>query len=347
MVMWFRKRDRSPPKPWFRQGEPPRITMDRTMVEGLDLMEAMLTDPALFPPGGSPGKPADDVERQAHLQRIRGFRDALKSGQAPEYVDGAMRGRAAGPLLMAAAFEGNLDKLKSLIAIGAALNAHYKDGFTPLMAASVKGHIDCVQALIAAGANLEERENTGKTVLFVGASTARGVAIIKLLGAAGVDANAIDSSGMSALFYAVYEDRPQTVKALIDIGTSTETKGPNELTALRVGIEEGHLECVNALIARQANVNARDSGGDTPLMAAARGGQTRCVAALVAAGAAVNATNDGGDTALMHAAYLGHVECVKVLVAARSDRAIKNRQGYTALSIAQAQGHAVCVRALA
>ncbi len=332
MVTSVRKRDRPPREPRGRQGEPPpRMALDRTMVEGLDLMEAMLTDPGLFPPGGAPGTPGEDAERQAHLQRILAFRDALKSGQGPEHVDRAMRGIAAGPLLMAAAFEGNLDKLKAQIAMGASLNAHHKDGFTPLMAASVRGHIDCVQALIAAGANLEERENTGKTVLFI-AAAARGVAIIKLLGAAGIDANAIDSSGMTALFYAVFGDSPEIVKALIDIGTSTETKGPNAITSLTLAIEQGHLDCVNALIAGRANVNARNSGGDTPLMAAARGG---------------HATNDGGDTALMHAAYFGHVECVKALVAAGSDRGVKNRQGYTALSIAQAQRHADCVRALA
>ena len=68
--------------------------------------------------------------------------------------------------LAAAAAEGNLAKIKQLLAAGANKNAQDPFvGLTPLICAAAGGHKAVVEALLAAGADKRARTKTGDTAL--------------------------------------------------------------------------------------------------------------------------------------------------------------------------------------
>ncbi len=182
-------------------------------------------------------------------------------------------------VLMAAAAEGNIDRVKALIAAGANVNAQDNNTLTALMAAALKGHLDCLKALIAAGADVNEKTNPGATALMV-----------------------------AALF-----DQMDCVKALIAAGADVNGKIKNGNTALMAAAQDGSMDRVKGLISFGADVNVKNNDGDTALMAAARNGHADCVKALLAAGADVHARDKDGKTAADQAsAYADIVAALKI-----------------------------------
>jgi serine/threonine-protein phosphatase 6 regulatory ankyrin repeat subunit B len=67
--------------------------------------------------------------------------------------------------LIAAAAEGNVDCIKSLVEAKVDVNAKDKDGTNALMAAAARGHLECVTEILEAGANANEQNADGHTAL--------------------------------------------------------------------------------------------------------------------------------------------------------------------------------------
>lgn len=112
----------------------------------------------------------------------------------------ANNGRTA--LLMAVDF-GNRDGARALVMRGADVNAVDKDGMTPLSIVVKKGDSELVDLLIKKGARLDAVEpRVGKTLLHEAAL--RGYSgVVETLLANGVDKNAKDKDGRTALSYAL------------------------------------------------------------------------------------------------------------------------------------------------
>ena len=62
-----------------------------------------------------------------------------------------------------AAFSGEVEMLKTLIARGAAVDKRDHDGDTPVHYAAAQGEMDCIRALADAGCALELKDNDGET----------------------------------------------------------------------------------------------------------------------------------------------------------------------------------------
>lgn len=84
-------------------------------------------------------------------------------------------------------------------------------------------------------------------------------------------------------------------------------------TALMEAADDGNLRAVNNLIAAGANVNLRNDDAETALMMAADEGHTAVVRSLISAGADVNAEDEDGETALHKALGDRHRETAEVL----------------------------------
>jgi hypothetical protein len=67
--------------------------------------------------------------------------------------------------LVTAAYQGNLDVLKTLFEKGADVNAKDHDGYTPLMMAAINGQYDVVKLLIDYGVDINAKQKDGKTAL--------------------------------------------------------------------------------------------------------------------------------------------------------------------------------------
>ncbi len=79
--------------------------------------------------------------------------------------------------------------------------------------------------------------------------------------------------------------RTEFVQALLDKGVDVNAKDNHGFTALIWAAKGGHTEAVQALLDKGADVNARDNTGKTALMIAASRGHKEIVQLLKEAGA--------------------------------------------------------------
>lgn len=138
-----------------------------------------------------------------------------------------------------------------------------------------------------------------------------------------------------------------TVLALLDDGVDVNAPQGDGATALHWAVHLSDRETTDALIEAGANVNAVNDIGVTPLWLACLNGDAPSADRLLAAGASVNVVLPSGETALMTAARTGNVDVVRLLLARGADaNAKEGSQGQTALMWAVAQGHSDVVKTL-
>lgn len=175
--------------------------------------------------------------------------------------------------------------------------------------------------------------------------------------AEGVDVNAQDQYGCTALMYAAERGSAETVRALLEAGASASLETRNDdgdTVLLCAAFLNSNVEVFKALIAAGADVNASTDFGISVLMAAAGANEDRgrtshtalkyyavqfnpdirVVKALIAAGADVNAQDISGYTALMYAAGHGSADTVRALIEAGAKCDSCNDFGESALMLA-------------
>ena len=121
----------------------------------------------------------------------------------------------------------------------------------------------------------------------------------------GVDVNAQDEEGTTALQLACYQNRYQSydiAKLLITNGAKVNIKNKRGETPLHMTTLNDDVEFTKLLIENGANVNVKDNEGETPL----HGNpfkETDLVKLLVENGANVNAKDNDGLTPLQSACF--------------------------------------------
>lgn len=121
---------------------------------------------------------------------------------------------------------------------------------------------------------------------------------------------------------------------VIPEGVDINARNEEGVTALFVACFAQNLPIVQTLISRGADVNATSEEGWTPLMAASMKGNYPIAKALLDAGADPQATNDvAGCSALMYAAQVGCMDLVKEL-APCSVVNLQSKDGWTAVMLA-------------
>ena len=139
--------------------------------------------------------------------------------------------------------------------------------------------------------------------------------------AEGVDVNAPQGDGTTALHWAAYRDDVDMARALLAAGAHVDARTRlAEYTPLFMASENGNAGMVSLLLGAGTDANAATTTGTTPLMMAAASGSADAVRVLLQAGADVNRRDvNQGQTALMFAAAPGRAEVIRVLVAGGAD----------------------------
>jgi len=109
--------------------------------------------------------------------------------------------------------------------------------------------------------------------------------IVALFLKAGMDVNASDQHGHTALMIASYMGHTNLAKFLLEKGANINARSNEGDTALMEAIYSGHNDTVQLLIEKGADVNARSNGGLSPLMLAGAVGNPEVADALRKAGA--------------------------------------------------------------
>ena len=161
----------------------------------------------------------------------------------------------------------------------------------------------------------------------------------------GMDVNARDGYGMTALMWAVGRGYQDIVKVLLEHGADVEAR--NELLSVWSieKIETGKSDA-RVLYDRMGMLHAKKHYGWTALMWAARNGQTDLVNLLTNSGANINAITKDGWTALVHAIDNKHVETAHLLLERGADPNLIEDDCSPAVSLAAGHGFADLVQAI-
>ncbi len=184
-------------------------------------------------------------------------------------------------VLLRAAFCGFQDAVRVLIKAGADLNVtdldhsnegprpedplNFLRGKTALMHAAARNDVRMVEDLLEAGANVHRATREGIRPLSVAALTGSLECVQTILKADGVDVNARDMNGRTALMSAA---------------------------------RENCYPVMHELLRHNSHVNARDSDGRSVLFATMKSDNVRCVALALKFGAHINQMDNSGKSAL-------------------------------------------------
>ena len=200
--------------------------------------------------------------------------------------------RAIDRAIYRAAGDGDLGRVRNLLAEGANANAVLDGDGTPLMAAAVNGHLPAVELLLAEGANPRLAVPGDGTPLIV-ASTNGHIEVIRRLVQAGAPIDAGVAGDGNPLIAAALRGRLKTVEFLLELGADPNAFVYGDETPLINAAQSGHVPVAEALVKAGAElsltVKAPSSesveGYRSPLSEAERRGHTQMVRWLKARGA--------------------------------------------------------------
>ena len=163
----------------------------------------------------------------------------------------------------------------------------------------------------------------------------------------GVDVNAAEPDGTTALHWAAYSNATEMAQALLSAGAVANVGNRYGVRPLSLAAITGSADVIAALLDAGANPNSTLMEGETALMTASRSGNLEAVELLLDAGANPNAKEHWkGQTALMWASAEGHAQLVPPLVSHGAALDTRSKLGFTALLFAARQGQVDVVQTL-
>ncbi|CAM9644452.1 unnamed protein product [Ectocarpus sp. 4 AP-2014] len=239
----------------------------------------------------------------------------------------------------------------------------------PLIGAAFQGNLDAVRLLLAAGAGGRSGRGIGawmipggegRTLLHAAASGGSAAVVEALLDAgAGVVVNVVargclrTRDGFSPFHVAAIEGSVPVALALARAGAAVRRRAPFRQSALHLAAATGNAWMVRALVWElRLPVAGEDDLGATALHAAAWHGEHACVRALLELGADVDARDGCGRTALFQASKCGGrnggggCETIRELLRGGADVHARSEDGDTPLHVACHCGWADAVRLL-
>ncbi|MEE9443648.1 MAG: ankyrin repeat domain-containing protein [candidate division Zixibacteria bacterium] len=189
-----------------------------------------------------------------------------------------------------AAENGHLQIVELLLDRGADLEAIDVDGDTPLMGAAIRGHSEIFKMLLSRGADVDILNINENGVLHY-AAMGGSVEIVDLLLDRGQNINtqvAQNQGGFTPLIMAVFRNKQEVVKFLLEKGADIEISDSYGRTPLSIAVQENKQELVKFLLDKGADIENLDCYAYTPLYLARATGNVDMVQLLLDNGANEN-----------------------------------------------------------
>ena len=179
----------------------------------------------------------------------------------------------------------------------------------------------------------------GGDLRIVDAMKHQDAAAVRVLVADGVDVNAAQPDGATALHWAAHWNDPDAVELLLRSGADANAANDFGVTPLALASTNANPALVVRLLEAGADPNLARGLGETPLMTAARTGSVEVVEAFLAHGADVNGVEQSrGQTALMWAVSETHPAVTRVLIEHGAEVDARSAGGFTPLLFAAREG---------
>ena len=276
-------------------------------------------------------------------QWVRGNAETVP-GILAELPSAAATHEALSEILPRAAYYGDIDVVRAILAKGADLERHDVWDGTALIHAAERGLPEMVAVLLAARANPLARDKEGRGALIFGARSGNPKVVALLLGA-GANAGERDQYGDTPLIAAAAAGNPESVRMLLDRGARVNARNHRRQTALLSGStgddgfgigEMGRVRAeipdewihrdrvVRMLLEAGADINAKGWSGETPLFSL----EHDAVQELLRHHINLEARDEYGDTALMETVSESVAE---LLIKAGANVNAEDKKGQTAL----------------
>ena len=222
-----------------------------------------------------------------------------------------------------------------------------ESNMSPLHRAALNGELGKVRELLAAGADIKEVGEGGRTAMHYAARGGNTEIIAELARRAPDLIHTAADDGTTPLHQAAAFGGAGAVKKLLDLGADIWAK-KDGMTAMHHAAEVGNIQTIAELYRKAPDlIHTADNCGATPLHQAAAFGGADAVKKLVALGAIIQTKNKGGMTAMHYAAYEGRIDVIAELHE-RGDALIRsaNEEGLTPLHVAAFCGRGDAVKKL-
>lgn len=194
--------------------------------------------------------------------------------------------------------------------------------FPPLHRAAYVGDTEAIRRLIAEGADVNARDRRRRTAAHIAAFASQDDAL-RALADAGANLDALDGEAYDLVTIAAVADDPEFMSLALKLGNDPGlTTSRWDGTALIAAAHLGHAEVVRRLIAAGAPLDHVNNLGWTALIEAVvlgDGGRNHqeVVRALIDAGADAHIADRNGATPLMLAEARGYLEIARLIRAGR------------------------------
>jgi ankyrin repeat protein len=194
------------------------------------------------------------------------------------------------------------------------------------LAKAIRERPDQVMRILIRSPLLIHEKVDGTTILHL--AVQHNTDIIPTLIEMGVDLDAVNEGGYTALHLAICFHREECARTLIEHGANLEIKTETMQTALHLALKD-HPSIVRYLIEKDANIQAADVDGDKPIHVACHS-NPMCIWILVEAGADVNEQNYE-DVTPLHLTSLQFPSMIPYLVEKGADIHAVDSTGNTVL----------------
>lgn len=301
-----------------------------------------------------PGGPV--VPSSAPVPTARPNAEPTRSAPASESRPPTVRPRPApaeraklNRALIAAAWENDLRRARTLIKSGADVNAQDGSGQSAYLISTSEGFLELLELTLEHGADVDAKDSFNGTGLIRAAD--RGHADIEgRLVQAGVQVDHVNRLGWTALHEAILLGDGSaryvaTVRVLVAAGADVELRSRRDRVAPLAHARAKGFDRITAVLRATLGADrpSRRSAERRLIAAAERGDATRVSLALRAR-AGLETRDDRGRSPLLVAVILGdgsrrYQEVVSLLLAAGADRRLPDRHGETAREHAERRGH--------